>query len=225
MNSTASLGPESNPDTTGPTCAYPSPEVLMHTVVQTVSGQSEAGGGDVQQSERRRRQRLDLCGRPDTQATDDGTWKNGNGRLTWQASAAQQVQLLLGRAAVVHVVHQRRQRDDGAGSARQQPCAPRVQQATWSSPVTSRLLLEAGLGGEPDRRLRDPGNLPNYNALIPVTELCYGRLCGQRRHRRACISSEQLLRGRQRCLQLARVGELRHGPDATRSSAIRGSKS
>ena len=87
---------------------------------------------------------------------------------------AQQVQLLLGRAAAVHVVHRaaaarRPRRKRAATTTRVRACSRRRGRRR----VTSRLLLEAGLGGEPDRRLRHARrNLPNYKALIPVTEQC-----------------------------------------------------
>ena len=87
--------------------------------------------------------------------------------------AAQQVQLLLGRADGCA------RRASSGGSATTAPEArgnnharPRVQQATWSSPVTSRLLLEAGLGANRIDGYGTQANLPNNNALIPVTEQC-----------------------------------------------------
>ena len=93
----------------------------------------------------------------------------------------------------MHVVHGRRQRDDGAGSARQQPRATaRRSRSTWSSPTTSRLLLEAGVGGEPHRRLRHARRTsPNFAQMIPVTGAVLRRVRGQRRHRRAELPSNR----------------------------------
>jgi len=107
-----------------------------------------------------------------SQATDDGTWKDANGRLTWQASTRNKFNFYWDEQRLCTSCI-------GGGSATTAPEArgnnhagPRVVQTTWSSPVTSRLLLEAGFGGNLIDTYGTQGNLPNYLALIPVTELC-----------------------------------------------------
>ena len=60
----------------------------------------------------------------------------------------------------------------------------KVRQATWQSPVTSRLLLEAGVGTYSSKWGGElmPGS--PAGDLVRVTEQCAARLRGQRRHRR-----------------------------------------
>jgi hypothetical protein len=108
----------------------------------------------------------------DTQATDDGTWKNANGRLTWQATPRNKFNVFWDEQRLCTSC-------TGGGSATTAPEArgnnhagPRVEQVSWSSPVSSRVLLEAGWGGNLIDQYGTQGNLPNYRALIPVTELC-----------------------------------------------------
>jgi Carboxypeptidase regulatory-like domain len=107
-----------------------------------------------------------------SQATDDGTWKDANARLTWQASTRNKFNFYWDEQRLCTSCI-------GGGSATTAPEArgnnhagPRVVQTTWSSPVTSRLLLEAGFGGNLIDTYGTQGNLPNYLALIPVNELC-----------------------------------------------------
>ncbi len=109
---------------------------------------------------------------PNTQATDDGTWKNVNGRLTWQASSRNKFNFFWDEQRLCTSCM-------GGGSATTAPEArgnnhagPRVEQATWSSPLTSRLLLEAGLGGNLIDQYGTQFDLPNTHLLIPVTEQC-----------------------------------------------------
>ena len=106
-----------------------------------------------------------------TQATDDGTWKNANVRLTWQASARNKFNFFWDEQRLCTSCN-------GGGSATTAPEArgnnhagPRVQQVTWASPASNRLLLEAGWGVNRIDTYGTQGNLPNYKALIPVTEL------------------------------------------------------
>ena len=103
-----------------------------------------------------RRQPGDVLLRPGLQQAGvlRSHWENYTPRITWQASQKEQVQLLVGRAAgVPHLLgHGAFQRlagpsttapdADGHGEFSPQ----RVQTARWTNPVTSRLLLEAGLG-------------------------------------------------------------------------------
>jgi hypothetical protein len=109
---------------------------------------------------------------PNSQARDDGTWKSVNVRLTWQASARNKFNFYEDQQSLCTSCM-------GGGSATTAPEArgnnhapPQVQQATWTSPVTSRLLLEAGVGTNIDMGYGVRGNLSNDSALIPVTEQC-----------------------------------------------------
>jgi hypothetical protein len=81
------------------------------------------------------------------QATDDGTWKNLSLRLTLQASRRNKFNVFWDEQDLcISCI--------GGGSATTAPEAwtqtigrpQRAQQITWTSPVTSRLLLEAGFG-------------------------------------------------------------------------------
>ena len=118
-------------------------------------------------------ERVDLCRRSD-HAGDRRRHVEERERAADVAGvAAQQVQLLLGRAAAVHVVHRRRQRDDGAGSARQQSRGTaRAAGHLDARRSTSQLLLEAGFGTNLIDSYGTQVNLPNSSALIPVTEQC-----------------------------------------------------
>ncbi len=107
-----------------------------------------------------------------SQAQDDGTWKSFNARLTWQASPRSKFTFYEDQQWLCTSCM-------GGGSAVIAPEArgnnhakPTVQQAAWSSPVTSKLLLEAGFGTNLIDNYGTQFNLPNSNALIPVTELC-----------------------------------------------------
>jgi carboxypeptidase family protein len=81
------------------------------------------------------------------QATDDGTWKNVSLRLTSQLTPRNKVNLFWDEQDLCTSCI-------GGGTAVISPEAAtqtigrpqRAQQVTWSSPVTSRLLLEAGFG-------------------------------------------------------------------------------
>jgi hypothetical protein len=106
------------------------------------------------------------------QAADDGTWKNVNVRLTLQATQRNKFNFFWDEQRLCTSCM-------GGGSATTSPEArgnnhapPRVQQATWSSPFTNRLLLEAGVGANRIDNYGTQANIPNYNQMIPVTELC-----------------------------------------------------
>ncbi len=118
-------------------------------------------------------------GRPFEQAEDDGTWKDGQLRLTWQATprnkitAWSQVQYIC-----LHCI----QGGDGAGLTfggfiaspegipRNENHPNMMSQVSWTSPVTSRLLLEANAQFGPyfwwGSRQKDPFDA----TLIPVEE-------------------------------------------------------
>jgi hypothetical protein len=78
-------------------------------------------------------------------ALDDGTWKSLSARFTWQVSARNKVNLFWDE-------QDSKSRWVGGGTATASPEADRrdfsnpnrVGQVTWSSPLTNRLLLEAG---------------------------------------------------------------------------------
>ena len=104
------------------------------------------------------------------QATDDGTWKNVSLRLTLQASARNKINLFWDEQDLcISCI--------GGGTATTSPEAAtqtigrpqRVQQVTWTSPFTNRLLLEAGFGTVLIRYggLEQPGN---NRDLIRVVE-------------------------------------------------------
>src|SRR5262249_54175751 len=104
------------------------------------------------------------------QATDDGTWKNLSLRLTWQASPRNKLNLFWDEQDLcISCI--------GGGTATTSPEAitqtigrpQRVQQATWTSPWTSRLLLEAGFGTV---LIRYGGPRPgdNHPELIPLRD-------------------------------------------------------
>jgi hypothetical protein len=108
----------------------------------------------------------------DEQAIDDGTWRIFNMRLTLQGSPRNKFNFYwdeqkfctnclgsVNSATVAPEAHYNNH------------AWPRVQQVTWSSPRTNKLLLEAGWGAN----LIDYGSRPNvsnHSKLIPVTELC-----------------------------------------------------
>jgi hypothetical protein len=109
---------------------------------------------------------------PTSQSRDDGTWKSFNLRLTWQASPRNKFSFYEDQQWLCTSCM-------GGGSATTTPEArgnnharPTVQQATWNSPVTNKLLLEAGFGTNLIDTYGTQFNLPNSNRLIPVTELC-----------------------------------------------------
>ncbi len=105
------------------------------------------------------------------QAINDGTWNVGTLRLTWQVSVRNKVN--------VHWDEQSRcvLCIAGSGNATNTPEAAAdsfahpdgIRQATWSSPVTSRLLLEAGLTSVP-LRWGSKGGPGQVRDLVRVTE-------------------------------------------------------
>ena len=111
---------------------------------------------------------------PDTsqQAKADSNWKNVSARLTWQASARNKFNFYWDEQRNCTLCN------DG-GTATTAPEArgnnqspPRVQQVTWTSPATRRLLFEAGVGANLIFGYGPTPNLENSNVMIPVTEQC-----------------------------------------------------
>ena len=106
------------------------------------------------------------------QASDDGTWKNVNLRLTLQASPRNKFNFFWDEQRLCTSC-------TSGGNATTAPEArgnnhapPRVQQATWSSPTTNRLLLEGGLGANQIDGYGVRPNISNFSKMIPVQELC-----------------------------------------------------
>ena len=116
---------------------------------------------------------------PSRQAIDDGTWKNGSLRLTWQATPRNKFNVWWDEQIVCqHCV--------GGGSrtglvfaggiqspeahGRTEGYPQRMAQATWSSPASNRLLLEASLGLGPDIQFGGLQKNPYDKTLIRVTD-------------------------------------------------------
>jgi len=109
------------------------------------------------------------------QSSDDGTWKNANVRLTWQASRRNKFNFSVDQQSLCTTGCV-----NPGGSATTAPEAhynnhatPRIEQVTWSSPWTSKLLLEAGLGGNIIDDYGTRPNISNYASMIPVVEGCF----------------------------------------------------
>jgi len=112
------------------------------------------------------------------QAVADNTTKNGSLRLTWQASPRNKVQLWWDEQLTC-------QRCDGGGVAGASPLTGgartlegdtgnynpiRMAQATWTSPISNRLLLEANFGLGPNAWFGGKERAGNNRDLIPVVE-------------------------------------------------------
>ena len=105
------------------------------------------------------------------QALEDGTWKNANVRLTWQATARDRFDVYWDeQSACVSCI--------GGGSATTSPEAhamttgfpQRINQVKWTSPLTSRLLFEARAGSGPLIQFGSPLRDGNDSSLIRVSE-------------------------------------------------------
>jgi hypothetical protein len=110
---------------------------------------------------------------PSEPANDDGTWKSRHLRLTWQATPRNKIGVFWDRQSTCTSClsgGNSTTSPEAAGTGDGIPLD--VQQATWNSPVTNRLLLEAGVGtylttwGGRER----PGN-PTHD-LVRVVEQC-----------------------------------------------------
>jgi hypothetical protein len=105
---------------------------------------------------------------------DDGTWKNVNVRMTLQATPRNKFNFFWDEQRLCTSCFT-------GGSATVAPeahynnhAAPRVQQVTWSSPWTSKLLLDAGFGTNLIVDYGTRPNISNYSQMIPVVEACVG---------------------------------------------------
>ena len=120
------------------------------------TGSREHGPGHVVQQERRQPECLDGRFRPEPASVQRHPGPERDRRITWQVTPRNKINL-----------HWSEQYNDsatkGGGTATTTPEASgrtlfqpsHIQQATWSSPVTSRLLLEAGWGTY-EARYRNP---------------------------------------------------------------------
>jgi hypothetical protein len=110
----------------------------------------------------------------------DRTWENASGRLTWQVTPRNKIAGFWDEQVVCRsctgstsgITDPTRVSPEAVGAAQTKPL--RYMQATWSSPVTNKLLLDAGFGGV----YYGWGNFersPNPTAnLVQVTEQCAG---------------------------------------------------
>jgi hypothetical protein len=107
------------------------------------------------------------------QGMDDGTWKNVNVRLTLQASPRNKFNFFWDEQRLCTQCLSASNSVTTAPEAHYNNHAPpRVQQVTWSSPWTNRLLFEAGLGTNLIDGYGTRPNIDNYAAMIPVVEAC-----------------------------------------------------
>ena len=113
------------------------------------------------------------------QAVDDGTWKNGSMRLTWQASERNKINLwwdeqqicqhCLGGGSLSGAVFAGGIQSPEA-HGRTEGFPARMAQATWTSPLSNRLLLEASFGLGPDLQFGGVQKNPFDATLIRVQE-------------------------------------------------------
>jgi len=115
---------------------------------------------------------------PNNQMYSDRTWENVSGRITWQVTPRnkfgafwdEQATCRKCTGATTGITDPPRVTPEATGVGATKPL--RVPQATWTSPVTSRLLLDAGFGGVYygwGNMERDPN--PTRD-LIRVSEQC-----------------------------------------------------
>ena len=108
-------------------------------------------------------------------AFTDSLTRNGIARLTWQVTPRNKISLS-------HSEQYDRQNKEGGGSATRTPEAQgmrlytpgHIQTATWSSPLTNRLLLEAGWGNYLSRYANTAPRVDgsHNDALISILEQC-----------------------------------------------------
>ena len=107
------------------------------------------------------------------QAIDDGTWRNANIRFTLQASPRNKFNFYWDEQQLcTSCLGSTSGATTAPESHYNNHAWPRVQQVTWSSPWTSKLLLESGWGANIIDKYGTRANVSNYSQLIPVTELC-----------------------------------------------------
>jgi hypothetical protein len=111
-------------------------------------------------------------------AYTDRTWENVSGRVTWQATARNKIGAFWDEQGICRkcsgmfqgLTDPARVTPEAIGNGSQTPL--RVKQLTWSSPLTNRLLLDAGLGGTYSAG-GNPERTPNVTRnLVRVVEQC-----------------------------------------------------
>ena len=117
------------------------------------------------------------------QAEADSNWKNVSDAADVAGVAAEQVQLLLGRAAQLHAVQRRRHADDGARGARQQPVAAARAAGDLDVAGDEPAAVRGGIRHEPDPRLRAEAQPRQQQRDDSGHRAVHGRLREQRRHR------------------------------------------
>ena len=112
------------------------------------------------------------------QMYSDRTWENVSGRITWQVTPRnkfgafwdEQATCRACTGATTGITDPARVTPEATGTGQTKPL--RVPQATWTSPVTSRLLLDAGFGGVYYGWGNFERNPDNTSNLIRVAEQC-----------------------------------------------------
>ena len=152
------------------------------------SGQLRLDFRHLFQQERRRSQRVDLRARPDRPVgATTQWWKSDVAALTWQVTPRNKIAVFWDEQSACQRLHRRRQPHGLARRRVPGPTIPwmRAYQAVWTSPVSSRVLLEAGvLGHGLQLRPRREGNNRDLIQVIesdradhlPVDELAPGRV-------------------------------------------------
>jgi hypothetical protein len=108
-----------------------------------------------------------------TQGTDDGTWKSASVRFTLQSSPRHKFNFFWDEQRICTSCTVSSQSVTVAPEAHyNNHAAPRVQQVTWSSPFTNKVLFDAGLGNNNTTGYGTRPNVSNYSQLIPVVEAC-----------------------------------------------------
>ena len=146
----------------------------------------------------------------------DRTWENLSGRVTWQANAKNKISGFWDEQATCR-------KCEGQTSGITDPARPspeagsvgatkplRVMQASWNSPLTSRLLLDAGFGGVyygwgSFERDPNPTQRPH-----PRRRAVRRRLRRQRRHRQPDLPVAELQRQQHRLVLVEGERGARH---------------
>ena len=120
------------------------------------------------------------------QAFNDKTWQNASGRITAQVTPRNKVnvfwdeQSVCASARTAATTPTRPPRPRPTATA---TCTPmRFQQATWTSPVNNKLLLEGGFGYFFSRWGGRAKEDPNTESLVAHHRAVRGGLPGQRQH-------------------------------------------
>jgi hypothetical protein len=104
------------------------------------------------------------------QAITDGTWKNTSMRLTWQAAQRSKFNIFWDEQRVcLNCIWGGDATTSPEASSTTQGHPTKVQQITWTSPATNRLLLEAGFGSY-NSHFGGRERATNPRALIRVVE-------------------------------------------------------